>query len=159
RVVAVRGKVTFPDGKPAANIRIAADGAGYAHHNFHGEVSTDKDGRYEFLAYPNEIYLVAVRDKTWAAPPHTGFAVWPNQPVENLDFQLQPATRVSGQVTVGPNKKPVSGQQMMVQQKGKDLHSLKNIELPNPEKSKRAVQPLLQQLVTTDKDGRYEVFL
>src|SRR4051812_29214450 len=73
--VRVRGTVVFPDGKPAANMEVQAAGAGFSPVRSSKKTTTDAEGRYEFQAVPNQIYLVVVNDAKWSAPPRTGFAV------------------------------------------------------------------------------------
>jgi len=157
RLVPIRGRVTMPDGSPAEGIRITARGEGYQFDGFGGGATTDAEGRYEIKAAPHMVYLLAVSDDRWGSSPHTGFAVLPDQSIEGLDFQLRPATRIYGQVTVGPDRKPVPGQQVQVYQHGQDLHSLTGIELPNPEKSRRWVQPTLVHTAMSDEHGRFEL--
>lgn len=159
RLVPLRGQVKLPDGSPAANIQVVASGKGHDFDDFHGNVKTDAEGRYEIKAAPNVIYLVTVQDKKWASTPHTGFAVWPDTPVNDVDFTLRPATRLFGRVTLGPEQRPVKDQWISVYQYGVNALDLKGVELPNPKKSTWSVQPILTQGATTDADGKFEVFV
>jgi protocatechuate 3,4-dioxygenase beta subunit len=159
RLVRIGGRVLLPDGKPAAGIRVEANGDGYFDDRFDGEARTDKDGRWEMKAYPNHLYMAGVRDAKWAAPARDGFAVYPDRPVTGLDFQLRPATRVHGRVTLGPDRKPVAGQWMVLHQRGRWLGELKGVTLPNPEGSRKAIIPMLWLRATTGADGGYEFHL
>lgn len=156
RLVRIRGRVMLPDGSPAVGIRVEAIGDGYQDDHFHGEVRTDVEGRWEMNAYPNMLYMVGVRDDKWGAAALEGFAVFPDQPLGSLDFKVAPATRIHGRVTIGPDKKPVVGQWMMLQQRGTWLGDVEDVKLPNPENSRKAVMPGLSRHGTTDADGRYE---
>src|SRR5262249_47451730 len=60
---------------------------------------------------------------------------------------------------MGPDSKPIAGLRMDLYQYGKDLHSLKGVTLPNPEKSNLGVQPLIVRGATTDRAGGYEFFV
>ena len=108
---------------------------------------------------PNQLYLFAVKDQQWAAPAIDGLIVRPGKPIADLEFELRPATRVHGQVTVDPENRPVTGQRILLQQAGRDLHNLPDAELPNPQNSRRWVQPRIQQGVVTPQDGRFEFFV
>ncbi len=158
RLVPLHGKVVFPDGKPAGGIAIQVNGKGYQIDSFQRFLKTADDGTFEVLAAPNMIYLLVVQDRKWAAEPLTGFAVWPNQPLENMDFKLRPATRIHGRVTLGSERNPVSGSQIIFQQKGADPNTLKGVALPKPEKSNDWPHTIIQDIAMTDADGRYEFF-
>jgi RNA polymerase sigma factor (sigma-70 family) len=157
--VPIRGRVQFPDGKPAAGLAVRVAGAGYNQASFQDQVRTDRNGRYEVLAEPNQIYLLVIEDRKWAAPPQTGFAVLPGKPVEGINFVLRPATHIHGRVTVGKDRKPVSGQNIYFQQFGVDLLSLENVRLPAPGKKRQWVQPMIAHYKRTDADGRFEFFV
>ncbi|QDT88485.1 hypothetical protein [Gimesia algae] len=159
KLVPVSGKVTLPDGSPAKGIPVAADGAGYQFDSFHKTVQTDDQGRYSFNAEPNQVYLVIAGNEKWSAAPHTGFAVWPGKPIQNLDFKLQPATRIHGRMTVGSQNEPVADQRIMAFIRGQDAHNQKDFKLPNPTHSNRWVQPQMVFRAQTDKQGHYELFL
>ena len=159
RLVPVSGRVTLLDGSPAAGISIAAIGASYQFDGFRGSAETDADGSYQIKAAPNMVYLIVVQDDHWAAAPHTGFAVWPAKPIDDLDFQLRPATRLFGRVTLSDDQKPVAGQRVAVTQYGQDAHNLKDVELPNPQQSNRWVQPNGYLSTSTDEQGNFELFV
>jgi RNA polymerase sigma factor (sigma-70 family) len=152
----LRGKVTHFNGAPAADITIQIDGEGYDFDGFRGETKTGTDGRYAVRVPPNLIYLLVVMDKKWAAEPQTGFAVRPKTPTPDKDFVLRPATRVTGRVTLGNEKKPLDGQFMILRQKGANLLDRPDLELPNPQKSRRYVEASVSQTTTTGADGRFE---
>lgn len=157
--VSLSGTVRLPNGEPAADITVQAIGEGYTFDGFRGSVKTDREGAYEINVAPNLIYLLVVDDREWAAAPQTGFAVRPSQPRDDLDFDLRPATRVFGRVTVGPDDVPVAGQSIQSYQSGADLHNAEGLTLPNPENSQRWVQPHFVRVTKTDKDGCFELFV
>jgi beta-lactamase regulating signal transducer with metallopeptidase domain len=159
RLVPIRGQVIDASGDPVEGIAVVARGAGYTHDGGRDTTSTDKQGRYELLVPPDQVYLVVVKDAKWAAAPQTGFAVFRNQPVENKDFTLREATRVHGTLTDEVTGQPLPGERVLVYQYGQDLHSMTAIELPNPENSRRYVRPAEVHQTTTDDQGRFEFSL
>lgn len=159
RSIPVRGKVSFPDGSPAAGISVLAVGAGYSYDDFYSSVLTDENGRYEILVSPNQIYLLAIRDKKWSAPSQSSFAVLPNQTVDEHDFQLRPATRVYGQVLSKTTNQPLANQLVYFSEYGIDLNRLGKDILPNPEGSNRWVAPINQSNQMTEQDGKFEFFV
>ncbi len=157
RLQTVRGRVTHADGSPAADILIRAGGAGYDHEGHHTGAKTDAQGKYELRVAPHQLYLIVVDDKKWAAEPHTGFAVLPKTAVSDKDFVLRPATVIKGKITVGKGKdeKPHAGQQLWLNQTGADNLALPDA-LPNPEMSRRYIQPAIGHNTNADADGRFE---
>ncbi len=154
--VPIRGQVRYSDGRPAAGIEVKASGAGFQFDGFRKDMQTDERGRFEFHADPDQIYLIVVNDPKWAAPPRDGIVVRPDMPVNGIDFQLQPATLIHGQVTIGPANKPLKWS-VSLYQYGADENSMPaDKKLPNPAHSNLYVQPLVVRWVTTDADGRYE---
>ncbi len=158
RFVPLSGRVRFADGRAATDINVIVAGAGYSVDGFYQAVTTDHEGHFGINVNPDLLYMVAVRDQQWAAPAIDGLIVRPGTAVEGLEFELRPATRVHGRVTIGPDKKPVAAQQMVLRHSGRDLHHLDGAELPNPTHSNRWVQPSIQQQVTTDEEGQFEFF-
>lgn len=159
RLVPIRGRVRHADGSPAPGITVAASGAGYTFDRGQATAVTDDAGAYELLVPPDQVYLVVVQHTEWAAAPQTGFAVLKGQPVEGKDFQLRPATRVQGRLVSEDAKEPIAEQYVHIYQYGQDLHSLSDVELPNPEKSRLWVQPLMTYHTKTDAQGRFEFLL
>ncbi|MEQ1829573.1 MAG: thioredoxin family protein [Pirellula sp.] len=159
RLIPIRGTVTFPDGKPATGIAIAASGAGYSMDGFRGESKTDDLGRYEIMAAPNQIYLLYVVDEKWSAPSQSGFAVMPDKEVDEHDFVLSRATRVFGQVLNKATGEPVIEKFIYLTHHGIDLSKMGKGTLPNPEKSNRWVSPMRQLNATSGEDGGFEFFV
>ena len=157
RLQTVRGRVTHADGSPAADILIRAGGAGYDHDGYRANAKTDTQGKYELRVAPHQLFLIVVDDKKWAAEPQTGFAVLPKTPVPDKDFVLRPAAIIKGKVTIGKGKdeKPHAGQQLWLNQTGVD-NLARPDALPNPEMSRRYVQPTIDYSTNADADGRFE---
>jgi RNA polymerase sigma factor (sigma-70 family) len=156
RLELLRGKVTHPDGAPAAGITIKAIGAGYESDLWRAETKTGGDGTYAIRVASNMIYLVVVADKKWAAVPQTGFAVLPQTPTPDKNFVLRPLTTIRGRVTLGPDQRPSPEHYMSLHQQGTNLLALPGIKLFNPENSRKSVEPYMTQSTRTDQDGRYE---
>lgn len=159
RLVPVSGSVELAEGRPAAGIRVSAVGDGYELNDFSGETTTDQHGRFEIRVAPNLLYMFAVQDEQWATGVIDGLIVRPDEPIMGLKFELRPATRIHGRVTVGPDEKPVAGQRMGLRQEGRDLHHLEGAELPNPENSRTWIQPSVYRSVVTDEKGYFQFFV
>ena len=157
--VPIRGQVRLPNGKPAAGIGVYAAGRGSEGAYFSGWEKTDEEGRYEFLAAPKQDYLVYVTDDEWAAVPHAGLAVFPGEPIENMDFDLRPATRVFGQVTSGPDNEPVAGYNVNIEQYGVKVDMVDGKPVPNPRPQSLHRLPSHQRSTKTDSDGVFEYFV
>lgn len=159
REVSIRGTVTFPGGKPVANITVGASGAGYTLDDFHGVTKTDTSGRYELMATPNQIYMLYIADKQWSAPAQSGFAVLPGKVIDDRDFVLSPSSKVFGQVLNDQTGEPVAGEYVYLTQLGIALNTLSDDLLPNPEGSRRWVAPSRQQGTLSGDNGKFEFFV
>ncbi len=159
RTVPIRGIVTFPDGRPAANIEVVASGMGYSPDGFNASMTTDDSGRYEFLVAPNMIYMISIVDEEWAAPSQSGFAVLPDTEVDDRDFVLSRATRIYGRVLNVASDDPVGGKIVMLLQHGSFLSAMGDDVLPNPEKSKMVVVPSRVLSAVCGDDGVFEFFV
>ena len=160
RKVRVSGRVRLPDGRPAEGIRVEAGGAGHQDDRFAESARTDAKGQFELLVYPDQIYMFAVIDPKWGAPLRDRIVVRPDTPVDGIDFQLAPGTKVHGRVIVGRERKPLADQYMEVYQYGTDLDGLpEDPRLPNPTGNRVRVRPLIVRWTRTDAEGRYEFCL
>jgi hypothetical protein len=101
RTGTMRGKVRFPDGKPAPGILLQTEGRGRM------LARSGADGSYSFETDPQRAHIIAVTDDNWAAPSHRGISVEEGKTLEHLDFRLERGTFVYGDVTVGRDGKPV----------------------------------------------------
>ncbi len=104
----VSGRVTRPDGSPAAGVRIYPE----THDNQNPVCFTDADGRYSFRVMPNKFegprpnsigsdprpLTVVVsnfsRDNPWVAKPLGPMFLTPGQTVDDADFQLARGTQI-----------------------------------------------------------------
>ncbi len=159
RLVPIRGQVLDTQGKPAADIEVAAEGAGRSHNSFRGSVRSDAAGRYELLVAPNQIYIVVLKDKQLVAAPQTGFAALPNQPIEGRDFRLRYPTQVHGRLLNEKTQEPIPNERVIVYQYGTGLHAMNKLDLPNPDNERWSVQPIVQYYAMTDEIGQFEFLL
>ena len=159
QLIPLRGSVTLPDGKPAANIPVAAHGAGYSFDRCNASGKTDEAGRYEIFVAPNQTYMLTIADEQWAAPAQSGFVVLPGQEVPEHDFTLRPATRIHGRVLNRSTSQPVAGQLLYLNQQGISLNDIGKDLLPNPGNLNVWVCPNWQQGKTAGRDGGFEFFV
>lgn len=92
----IGGKVTYPDGRPAAGIMIEAEGMGSG--ATRDWARTAKDGTYRLLVHPNNSYLIAVVDDQWAATSRTGIVLKEGDICEDINFQLNEGTLIHGSI-------------------------------------------------------------
>lgn len=104
----ISGRVTFPDGSPAAGIQVSARGKGAGMNDFTRGARTDAEGRYKFNAYSEQAYILAIHSQEWVAPYRGDIVVRAGQPISNVDFVLTKPTRVHGRVTVGNSDRPAA---------------------------------------------------
>ena len=161
RLVPIRGRVTNPDGSPAVGIEISANGVG-DHDHFSGSTKTTDDGRYELKVAPQMSYLVTALGDKLASDPQLGFEVVPNQPRENVDFVLRPATRLFGRVSFLPGRSPAKQTEIIVLQHGADIRLTSQIKKPNSEETEPFVyetRPMIATRIKTDEHGNYELYV
>jgi hypothetical protein len=108
--VPATGKVTLPDGRPAPGILLQAEGRGATNMYFRGYARTGADGSYRFDLYPDQTYIVGVRDDAWAAPSHVGIRAREGGRLEDLPFRLGKGTLLEGRATLGAENKPMAGE-------------------------------------------------
>lgn len=159
KMVPIRGHVHHADGSPVQGIQVAAVGAGYTFDDAREQAFTDKDGAYEILVPPNQIYLVTASAKGLASAPQTGFAVTKGKPVESKDFILRAATRIYGTLVDEETQQPVAGANIFVYQYGQDIRSMEGVVLPNPKKSNTHIQPVTTYSTQTNEQGQFELFI
>lgn len=159
RLVPVRGLVLNAEGKPASDILIKAVGQGRSFNEFRRTARTDSNGRYELELAPNQIYLLTVETEQWAAAPQTGFAVFPDSPLEDRNFKLRSPTRVYGRLLNEQTQEPVPHERVSVYQNGKGLHEMPNVELPNPWNENHTVRPVESHYAITNERGEFEFLL
>ncbi len=149
------GRLTHPDGRPAAGIRVRAQGQGTQLQEFCDRFGrTDAEGRFRLKVFADQVYVVAIIDEQWAAPYRGGIVVRAGQPVSGIDFVLGRATRVHGQVALASDGQPVAGQAVRaVMNLGEIPEAFQVKNDPNWTLVKKSL------VAITDEAGRYEFFL
>jgi len=146
RLESIRGRVRLPDGSPAANIPVSANGKEIGGPRYpSSRTRADAEGFYEMKVDPNASYVVFAASSEWRAPARFGVVVRPGEPAEGVDFQFGPGTLLRGTVTVGPDKRPAPGQLVRVAPRGRIRADLAD----------GAYSPL-ERSTFTDDQGRYE---
>ena len=95
------GRVTYPDGKPAANVLVHAAGSGANQNNCWRMTRTDEQGQYGLDVYSEQEYLVRAAEGDWASPLQADVVVRAGKPVSDMNLVLTRATRVRGQIVAG----------------------------------------------------------
>ncbi len=114
----IQGRITYgPTGKPAAGIRIGAQGVGPSALGGEG-VSTDQ-GEYLIKQMRPGIYnltpdLRGEVEKSWTACAHEKIPVSQAEQVKGVDFQLIKGGVITGKVTAADNGDPVVGLSLCV---------------------------------------------
>lgn len=175
RLVPLSGRVVDEQGRPVEGVTVIAGGTGWAPSLAVADpphrTTTDAQGRYEMKVSPLQAYLLTVRHDRLAAPAHANFAVWPQTPIDNLDFTLSEGVRIHGQVTnhsgrpiaptdIYPRPRLRLGIPLVitVTQLG-DPEAVKNLDLPDPEDGRtRTSVPKISWSIPLVDEGRYEFF-
>lgn len=140
----ISGTVYGQDGQPAPGILLQAEGRGGSNHYFRNVARTNRVGHFEFDAYPNQAYLVAVLDENWAAASLTIPKITEGVPVGGLELHLVRGTVLRGLAT-GADGRPKANATVTLVQKG--------TVAPPAE----AAQVDLVRWAHTDEQGRYEI--
>jgi hypothetical protein len=148
RSTRLSGKVTRPDGSPAAGIRVEANGMGGTSRipGGSGRAWTAAAGTYAMDVPPGERYMIGVIDDEWAAKSLGDVAVREGVPQAGLDLSLIHGSVIHGRVTVGKDSKPAPGRPV-------GLNEFRPV-LP-PGAPPRPLTSGLFRVVDTDEDGRY----
>jgi hypothetical protein len=114
----ITGKVTFADGRPAANIQIVAHVVTH-HAESHGSGALTKaDGSYEMLLESDRLSMIFVKDASWTAPAYDRVLAQ-ESPISGVDFVLAKGTMVRVTATEGTDQRPVAGMSLCVKQMAK----------------------------------------
>ncbi|MFO0956605.1 MAG: redoxin domain-containing protein [Isosphaeraceae bacterium] len=146
----IRGRVTFEDGRPAPGIDVHAYGTGRDLDHGRGQERTGPDGSYAMHVPPGEIYAVDVDSRDWASPARLDVVVREGKVADGIDFRLGKGTIVRGQITVGPDDRPVAKQYIALDESGQELPN--DLRVPEDRVHRQAHR---QWGMLTDADGRY----
>lgn len=141
------GTVRFPDGRPAPGVLVQAEGHPLNAVGSAMYARTGDDGSYAIHVEPGLVYLVAVRDGTWAASSHTTGVVQDGKSQEGIDLTLVRGTLLHGRITQRPGREPAAGQEIALVMQGDRLP--KNLATMERDRAK------LYAWARTDEDGRY----
>ncbi len=155
RLTRVSGKVSIPDGSPAAGILVEAHGVGVngSLRGFgSGRARTATDGSYAMDLAPEQSYMIGVIDDEWAATSRAGVVVREGVPQVGLDLTLERGKRAAvvwGRVSVGRDAKPAPGQPVVLDEEGPAIP-------PGTFKNQPAgLNDAFQRVTDTDDDGRF----
>jgi thiol-disulfide isomerase/thioredoxin len=149
------GRVTRPDGKPAAGAQVILRGTGTNENSFSGLAKTDAEGRYELPVHSEQQYLVQAFHDGLISPFRSDVVVRIGKPVSDVDLVLVPPIKLRGKVTVGDDKRPVPNIQMSVVFKGGEVTQ----DLPRPEGIRKLYSLRWQAFAKTNAAGEYEFSL
>ena len=156
RLVPIRGQVVDGEDNPVSGVEVMARGVGRALNSFRASVSTNEAGQYEMLVAPNQNYLLIARNSNSVSASQTGILVFPNQPLEDRDFQLRKPTRVHGRLMNERTQKPIPNDRVIVYQYGTGLNDIADGKLPNPENERTWLQPVFVHDAMTNDKGEFE---
>ncbi len=160
REVEVRGRVRDAAGMAAAEAEVLAAGAGYLSDRAMWQATADKDGKFVLRLPPEQVYLLtAISRDGQKIGSIDRLVVRTGKPQDGLTILLKPGTRVFGRVTEGEKRVPVASAEIRLSWTGRGPRDLADVELLNPDGSNRALVPVQWRSVTTDADGKFEVFL
>jgi protocatechuate 3,4-dioxygenase beta subunit len=152
RPTRVSGKVTRPDGSPAAGIRVEAQGAGGSGSmGGSGWARTADDGSYEMHLPPEQSYTIAVVDDEWAAKGDVGVVLREGVPQAGHDLTLVRGAVIHGRVTAGRGLKPLPGRPVMLTAEWGPAIPPKTFK----DQPTYPVFNTFMRVVDTDEDGRY----
>jgi RNA polymerase sigma factor (sigma-70 family) len=169
----IRGRATLPDGSPAADVLVAAEGSGLWDDRGQARARTEADGSYELEVAPDDAYAVCIRDEAWTAPTISNVLVRRGKPVEGVDFRLGKGTLIRGTVTLEPDGRAAAGEGVLLRALGEDppqdlmIESVRR-QIPERDRPIRTIPVPPSWLLgphppgkwvhaTTDADGRYAV--
>lgn len=155
KMVTLRGTVLDTEGVPQPRVTVYVRGANYSYDSFRSETQTDESGHYEMEVYPNHFYQIVAIDDHLASPART--VVIRREQVTTVDFELSPATRVHGRLTMGQSKRPVADQSLQLYHRTDAYYKLpEDKRLPNPQESRRAIAPYIVRTTKTNEQGEFE---
>ena len=169
RLATLAGRVTDPDGSPAANVTVRAEGTFSTPditENERRSTVTDADGRYELTVRANAAFLVVplpgsatMYEETDPPSELAAAAAGTDEPIvippggrrDGVDFTLSEGELLTGAVTrgEGPDAEPDAGVTVLLNMKGEFPEELKHPD-------NRFVHSLdLPRWAKTGDDGRY----
>lgn len=152
------GHVKFADGRPAAGIEVSISGRGPADgrggNQWNASATTDADGRYQIDALSEQVYVVAVDGKEWAAPFKAGIVVHAGKPLDNVDFVVGRPTRVHGRLLIGEKSTPTPNSMIRL-----FIHQPMTSDALRIKGEQYHPQAEMNRWIPTDESGEYEAYL
>ncbi len=151
RATRLGGTVRLPDGRPARQVLVRANGWGQETGGVQGMVTarTGNDGRYALDVPPERAYMVTVVDEAWAARSVANVVVREGRAQDGLDFELVKGTLLRGRITEGRDHRSSPGARVMLIEQGGVLPKDFRGVLGNKGQ-------LMRGTTTTDAEGRYQ---
>lgn len=149
RLTKLAGRVFQPDGRPAPGIVLQASGGGVRSESYREYARTADDGSYTFWLPPEQSYMVAVHNDRRAATSVTGILLREGEPRAGINLILNEGAVVRGQVTLGPERRPLAGERVVLVELGAELPEAWREDSRTPERES------LNHFAVTDMDGRY----
>ena len=105
----VEGRVVFPDGRPAPDVQVMAQGQD--NNNGWAQATTDKDGKFLLTGLPNGSFNVSLDEpsKEWTAAAHEGVGTQEGKTLALGDFKLTRGALIEGFITDAQTKEPIAG--------------------------------------------------
>jgi hypothetical protein len=155
--VVVQGTVVHADGRPAAGASAGALGYGYDKASYVQGTQCQADGTFK-LSLPAGLYYVFTAQSGSERSPYHKRVLISDRSVEPLKIVLQPARRLFGMITSGPEKSPVARQHLSIYWRDDESYSKLPVEerLPNPMGDTAPIVLSILNPVRTDDEGRFE---
>lgn len=105
----ISGRLIVPAGCEPAGLLIVGQAFGPAHHGDFVTARASADGRFSLAIAPEFAYAIAVCDRDWTSESLTGVLARQgdaNEPAP-LELRVEPATPLTIQATIGPDRKPL----------------------------------------------------
>jgi thiol-disulfide isomerase/thioredoxin len=156
QAVTIRGRVTFADGRPAAQAKVlvTADSRWMTE-----TIECDANGAFETRLLPDCYCALTAVKRPWAAPAVVR-AIRSGTPVEPFHLVLQPAVRVHGAMTYGKARRPLPNRDVFLQQLMSDLYDSLPADqrLSDYQKGPGYTWSGIRQDSRTDAHGGFEFF-
>jgi hypothetical protein len=146
------GRVTLPDGKPAAGAEVSVLGTGINTSGFAGTATADADGNYELSVSSEQQYIVQAFYGELISPFRTDVVVRAGKPVAGVDLVVAEPVRVRGKVTRGKSRQPAPHNTLVMMLQAGEVTA----ELPRPPGSPKRFPLQRQTAAVTNAAGEYE---
>ncbi|MGE5609065.1 MAG: M56 family metallopeptidase [Bacillota bacterium] len=159
RQIRVTGRVVDSSGRPVDGAAIRVFGDGYQFDEFTGTEESAEDGRFTINVNPEMYYMFVASKGAMVSRAH--LQVLRKEAPAPLDLILEPAMRVYGRVTGGPNTTPIPKAPVtLIQQDYESYYKLpKEQQFPGGTVGRKAIVPSVFQHAETDNQGLFEFYV